>query len=212
MGLPCLFGELDAVKGESGSRPLFGGARTACDGPARLLALAAARASRQAGPAMALRITRFPPAVLGLTREALRLILRRPVVGAAIAARVPDGRWVLIRRGDTGTWALPGGTLEWGETFRQLIARELLEEAGVKVRSIGRLVGVFSRPDRDVRFHGVTVVVTCEVELPSQAPANHLEIEEVGLFADWELPSEMGMGTGDMLHAARQPGLVPVLE
>jgi len=111
-----------------------------------------------------------------------------------------------------GTWALPGGTLEWGETFRQLIARELLEEAGVKVRSIGRLVGVFSRPDRDVRFHGVTVVVTCEVELPSQAPANHLEIEEVGLFADSELPSEMGMGTGDMLQAARQPGLVPVLE
>jgi 8-oxo-dGTP diphosphatase len=158
------------------------------------------------------RLTSFPPAVLGIMREALRLILRRPVVGVAVAARAPDGRWVLIRRGDTGTWALPGGTLEWGETFRELIARELLEEAGVRVRSIGRLVGVFSRPDRDVRFHGVTVVVTCEVEMPSQAPMNHLEIEEVKLFTDAELPAELGMGTGDMLTAARQASLAPVIE
>ena len=35
------------------------------------------------------------------------------------AARTADGRWVLIRRGDTGEWALPGGTLEWGETLRK---------------------------------------------------------------------------------------------
>src|SRR5689334_24064008 len=95
------------------------------------------------GPMPRIRLTSFPPALLGIMREALRLILRRPVVGVAVAARAPDGRWVLIRRGDTGTWALPGGTLEWGETFRELIARELLEEAGVRVRSIGRLVGVF---------------------------------------------------------------------
>lgn len=157
-------------------------------------------------------LTRLPPAVIGIVREAARLILRRPVVGVAIAARVPDGRWVLIRRVDTGTWALPGGTLEWGETIRELIPRELLEEAGVKVRSVGKLVGVFSRPDRDSRFHGVTIVVTCEVETPSQPPANFLEIEEVGLFADIDLPPELGMGTGDMLTAARADTQSPIIE
>src|SRR5580765_2008208 len=104
-------------------------------------------------------LKRLPPAVLGIAREAARLILRRPVVGVAIAASAPDGRWVLIRRVDTGTWALPGGTLEWGETIRELISRELLEEAGVKVRAIVKLVGVYSHPDRDSRFHGVTIVV-----------------------------------------------------
>jgi 8-oxo-dGTP diphosphatase len=161
---------------------------------------------------MAIRLTSFPPALLGIMREAFRLLLRRPVVGLAVAARVPDGRWVLIRRGDTGTWALPGGTLEWGETFRELVARELREEAGVEVRSIGKLVGVFSRPDRDIRFHGVTVVVTCEVDMPSRPPMNHLEIEEVGLFADSELPANLGMGTGDMLTAARRPGQDPIIE
>jgi len=149
--------------------------------------------------------------VLGIAREALRLILRRPVMGVVVAARVPDGRWVLIRRADTGLWALPGGTLEWGETIRELIPRELREETGANVVSIGRLVGVFSRPDRDPRFHGVTVVVLCEVERPSRAPMNFLEIAEVGLFADQELPEEMGMGTGDMLKAARGSG-EPVIE
>jgi len=133
-------------------------------------------------------------------------------VGVTIAARAPDGRWVLIRRGDTGSWALPGGTLEWGETIRELIPRELLEEAGVTVRSIGKLVGVFSRPDRDSRFHGVTIVVACDVEMPSQPPANFLEIEEVGLFADADLPAEFGMGTGDMLSAARSENHEPIIE
>ncbi len=149
-------------------------------------------------------LTRLPTAVLGIVKEAARLILRRPVVGVGVVARVPDGRWLLIRRADTGEWALPGGTLEWGETFRELIPRELREEAGVEVRSIGRLVGVFSRPDRDPRFHAVTVVVCCEVELPTRPPVNFLEIEEVGLFTDGDLPANLCLGTGDMLRAARE--------
>jgi 8-oxo-dGTP diphosphatase len=139
-------------------------------------------------------------------------LLRRPVVGFAVAARVPDGRWLLIRRGDTGTWALVGGTLEWGETFRDAIPRELIEEAGASLRSIGRLVGVFAKPDRDLRFHAVTVAVMCEVDLPSRPPVNMLEIQEVGLFTDAELPGELAMGTGDMLAAARRRLDEPILE
>src|SRR4051812_47035756 len=156
-------------------------------------------------------LARLPPAALGILREATRLILRRPVVGIAAAARVPDGRWVLIRRADLGMWALPGGTLEWGETIAEALPRELLEEAGVKVRAVNGLVGVFSRPDRDPRFHGVTIVVRCEVDMPSQKPMNFLEIEEVGLFEDSEIPAPMALGTDDMLAAARAGG-APVIE
>jgi 8-oxo-dGTP diphosphatase len=157
-------------------------------------------------------LLRLPPAALGILREVARHLLRRPVVGFALAARVPDGRWLLIRRGDTGTWAPVGGTLEWGETVREAIPRELAEEAGASLRSIGRLVGVFSRPDRDLRFHAVTVMVACEVDLPSRPPANMLEIQEVGLFTDAELPHDLAMGTGDMLAAARRNEAEPVLE
>src|SRR5450755_4958219 len=112
----------------------------------------------------------LPRAALGLVREAARLVLRRPVVGVVAAARAPDGRWVLIRRADTGTWAMPGGTLEWGETLTASLSRELREEAGVELRGPARLVGVFSRPDRDPRFHGVAVLVACDVGAPERPP------------------------------------------
>jgi 8-oxo-dGTP diphosphatase len=154
----------------------------------------------------------LPRAALTLLREAARHVLRRPVIGVAAAARTPDGRWLLIRRADTGTWALPGGTLEWGETLAASLARELVEEAGVELLGPARLVGVFSRPDRDPRFHGVTVVVACEVGAPGRPPVNPLEIREVRLFDEADLPDDLALGQSDMLAAARRPGGPPVFE
>jgi 8-oxo-dGTP diphosphatase len=148
----------------------------------------------------------LPKAAIGILHEITRHLLRRPVTGVAAAARTADGRWLLIRRGDTGTWALPGGTLEWGETLASALGRELLEEAGVESFSVDRLVGVFSRPDRDIRFHAVTVVVACQVEAPARPPMNSLEIREVRLFTDDELPEPLAMGMSDMLRAAREGG------
>ncbi len=144
---------------------------------------------------------RIPAGALLIVKEAARLILRRPVVGIAVAGRTRDGRWLLIRRADLGEWALPGGTLEWGETLRATLARELTEEAGVERCEIVRLVGVFSRPDRDPRFHGVTIVVECRVDAPVREPVNPLEITEVGLFETADLPP-LAMGMRDMLDAA----------
>src|SRR5436189_2419449 len=91
----------------------------------------------------------LPEGAVKLLKEVARHLLRRPVVGIAAAARTADGKWLLIRRGDTGTWALPGGTLEWGETLRVGLAREMLEEAGVERADIVRVVGIYSAPGRD---------------------------------------------------------------
>lgn len=146
----------------------------------------------------------LPKAILDIGKEALRHLLRRPVVAICAAGRTEDGRWLLIRRADTGTWALPGGTLEWGETLREAIARELDEEAGVTSSTLGPVVGVYSRPDRDPRFHSVTVVVSARVAEPSKPPRNPLEIREARLFRDDELPAELAMGATDMLAAARR--------
>ena len=137
-----------------------------------------------------------------IVKEVARHLLRRPVVGVAAAARVPDGRWLLIRRGDTGAWALPGGTLEWGETLAVTLERELAEEAGVELLERGEVVGVYSRPDRDARFHAVTIVVHAKVSLPSRPPVNPLEIREVRLFAPDELPRDLAHGMMDMLSDA----------
>jgi 8-oxo-dGTP diphosphatase len=154
---------------------------------------------------------RIPKGAFVIVKEVARHLLRRPVVGIAAVTRTADGRVLLVRRADVGEWALPGGTLEWGETLSATIARELEEEAGVERCSIGRLVGVFSRPDRDPRFHGVTVVVECDVDPPVRAPDNPLEILEARLFRPGELPATFAMGMRDMLDAALRAG-EPVVE
>jgi 8-oxo-dGTP diphosphatase len=153
-----------------------------------------------------LSLASLPRGVSLLFREAARHVLRRPVLGVVAAARTAEGRWLLVRRADTGTWALPGGTLEWGERISETVVRELLEEAGVERCTLGRLVGVYSRPDRDPRFHAVTVVVECEVDPPVRAPVNPLEIREARLFDDAELPKELAFDMQDMLAAARTGG------
>jgi 8-oxo-dGTP diphosphatase len=139
-----------------------------------------------------------------LVKEVARHLLRRPVVGVALAATTSDGRWLLIRRGDTGQWALPGGTLEWGEKLRDAAVRELAEEAGVEGVTLGELIGVYSAPERDQRFHAVTIVVRAQVEAPIRPPANPVEITEVGLFATEELPGTLAHGMGLMLENAQQ--------
>lgn len=148
----------------------------------------------------------MPKAVLGLAKEVARHLLRRPVVGLAVAAHTSDGRWLLIRRGDTGTWALPGGTVEWGETLRQTFTRELLEEAGVVDATFERILGVYSRPDRDPRFHAVTVLVTARIGEPTRPPMNPLEIREAKLFREDELPRGLALAMDDMLAAALRGG------
>jgi 8-oxo-dGTP diphosphatase len=149
-------------------------------------------------------LSALPKGALVILKEAARHLLRRPVVGVAVAGRTASGEWLLIRRADTGTWALPGGTLEWGEVLTDGMRRELEEEAGVVDSKVVRLVGVYSRPDRDPRFHAVTVLVECEISAPVKEPCNPLEILEARLFATEDLPAELAMGMQDMLDAARR--------
>lgn len=145
----------------------------------------------------------LPKGALKLLKEVARHLLRRPVVGVVMAAHTDDGRWLFVRRSDTGTWALPGGTLEWGETLRDTMVRELEEEAGVRGPVLERVVGVFSHPDRDIRFHAVNVLVRCRIEPPAHPPDNPLEILEVRLFEEHEVPRPLAMGLTDLFEHAR---------
>ncbi len=149
---------------------------------------------------------KIPTGAFVLAKEILRHVLKRPVVGVAVVARDDDGRFLLIRRADTGTWALPGGTLEWGEPIRRCIVRELREETNAEPTSEPELVGVFSDPARDPRFHAVTVLVACRVRADAPGAENPLEIREAKFFAETSLPDELAMGMKDMLAAAQRKG------
>jgi 8-oxo-dGTP diphosphatase len=70
------------------------------------------------------------------------------------------GRVLLVRRGRPpfqGSWALPGGFVEVGETVESAVVRELREETGLTGR-LGPLIGVYSDPGRDPRRPTVSVV------------------------------------------------------
>lgn len=146
-----------------------------------------------------LRAVRISTGVLKIVKEVARHLLRRPVIGIVVAARTADGRLLLIRRADSGKWALPGGTLEWGEQLRLAITREVLEETGAEVIQLGELLGVYSAPERDPRFHAVTVVVAATVSAPDQARVNPVEVTEIGLFGDRELPNDFSHGMADIV-------------
>ncbi|MGH3903496.1 MAG: NUDIX domain-containing protein [Pseudonocardiaceae bacterium] len=67
------------------------------------------------------------------------------VVGSSAIVVDSEGRILLQRRSDSGNWALPGGTMDIGETLAQSIIREVQEETGFDVQ-IDRVVGVYSDP------------------------------------------------------------------
>lgn len=149
----------------------------------------------------------IPKGLLTIAKEILRHILNRPVVGVCLVARTADGRVLLIRRADTGDWALPGGTLEWGETLRECAKRELYEEAGVTAVELGELSGVYSDLERDPRFHAVTVVVLATIEAPERPPQNPVEILEARLFHPRDLPPGLSHGGSAMLDGALRGAL-----
>ena len=73
-----------------------------------------------------------------------------PMIGVG-GVVIRGGRALLIRRGSEplkGEWSIPGGMLEVGETIAEGVARELLEETGLKV-SVLDLIEVFERIFRE---------------------------------------------------------------
>lgn len=58
-------------------------------------------------------------------------------------------------------WALPGGFVDAGETTIEAAKREVMEEAGMKLKDISFFT-IADDPDRDPRGRGVSVVFKAE--------------------------------------------------
>jgi 8-oxo-dGTP pyrophosphatase MutT (NUDIX family) len=78
---------------------------------------------------------------------------------------LPDSTFTCVfeiySHGITGTMQLPGGHLEYGESFAETAAREVLEETGLEVGNIKFLTAtndVFGEGK-----HYVTIFVTCVI-------------------------------------------------
>lgn len=106
------------------------------------------------------------------------------------------GGLVLIERGiPPYGWAIPGGFMEYGESAESCARREMMEETGLELENL-KLFTVRSEPDRDPRFHTVTVVYTADGVGTLQAGD---DAANARVFQTGELPDTMAFDHRDVV-------------
>lgn len=115
-------------------------------------------------------------------------------VSAIVWRAAAGGELLLMQRADNAHWGLPGGYVELGESVADAAAREVYEETGVRVE-IGRLVGVYSDPARQViayadgrRVHAINLCFEARATGSGTATTPH-ETLATGYFAANALPA-----------------------
>lgn len=101
--------------------------------------------------------------------------------------RVSDGIVLIKRKYPPYGWALPGGFVNVGETVEEAACREAEEETGLKISDLW-LVGVYSDPNRDPRFHTASVVFGAKAE---GKPRGSDDAVQAVVFKDDELPQSI---------------------
>jgi 8-oxo-dGTP diphosphatase len=132
----------------------------------------------------------------------------RAAVGAVV---IRENRILLVRRAfppQQGLWAVPGGSVELGETLREAAEREVEEETGLRIAA-GEPVHTFDLIEKDahggVRFHYVIVDLEAEVLSGELRAAD--DAREAGWFGPEAIASlEVSETTRDLL---RRIGFAP---
>ncbi len=85
---------------------------------------------------------------MGYVADLRAIVGHRPLILVAAGALIQDnhGRLLLQRRADDGSWDIPGGAVELGETVEEAVRREVWEETGLEIGEMA-LFGVFSGPE-----------------------------------------------------------------
>ena len=113
--------------------------------------------------------------------------LPRVAVGAVV---IHNERILLVKRGKQPAqdeWAIPGGSVELGETLQAAAEREIREETGVIIRA-GKIIYTFDTIVKDgdrTRFH--YVILDFEASYVAGVPRAGDDVLEAGWFAPDDL-------------------------
>lgn len=107
-------------------------------------------------------------------------------VGVGAAIFNDEGKLFITKRGkaaknERGKWEIPGGSVEFGETFEDAIKREIKEELGVEIIII-ELLGICDHIIPDEHQHWVSPTYICTISRGTPKILEPAKCEAVGWF------------------------------
>jgi len=116
------------------------------------------------------------------------LLAPKVAVGAVV---MKDNKVLLVKRNKApqkGLWAIPGGSVELGETLQAAAEREIREETGLTITA-GQPINTFDLIERDARgkiaFHYVIVDLQADYADGDISPAD--DVSDAGWFGPEEM-------------------------
>jgi ADP-ribose pyrophosphatase len=110
----------------------------------------------------------------------------RVAVGAVV---FHHGKVLLVLRNQEpskGVWAIPGGSVDLGETLQAAAEREVFEETGLRVKA-GEVIYTFDviqhDPEGRVQYHYVILDLAAELLDPTQPLAAADDVTDAGWFS-----------------------------
>lgn len=104
-----------------------------------------------------------------------------------------DNRVFLVKHSYVAGWHLPGGGVEVGESLRDALRRELVEEGRIELAGEAKLHGVFFNSHVSPRDHVAVFIVRQFTQ--DRLPAPNHEIVACGFFDAAALPEGTTEGT-----------------
>ena len=121
------------------------------------------------------------------------LMRRGLTIGVRAIVRSDDGKFLLVRHTYTPGWHFPGGGVEKGETIKQALSNELLQETGLRLADKPVFHGVFLNNGVSKRDH--ILAYLCVAKGSDDAKPASIEIAEIGYFDFENLPPDSDPGT-----------------
>ncbi len=112
-------------------------------------------------------------------------IYKNPVPTVDIIIEIDDSIVLIKRKNPPHGWAIPGGFVDYGESYETAAAREAEEETGLVVTNLKQF-RTYSEPDRDPRQHTASTVFIAQAD-NQQASAGD-DATEAKLFTEETLP------------------------
>ncbi|MGA8316103.1 MAG: NUDIX domain-containing protein [Bradyrhizobium sp.] len=136
--------------------------------------------------------TRSEPALRRLFHLYWRFA-RGMTLGVRAVVLDAENRVFLVKHSYISGWHLPGGGVETGETFREALQRELVEEGRIELVGEPALFGVYLNSHISRRDH-VAVYLVRQFR-QDRLPEPNREIVDCGFFETQALPPETTAGT-----------------